>query len=160
MNESLKTLFATPFCPNCATLYRPEHYDDIEDRACCPNCGTTYQIADEHRPPHPEDAGEYAVESKAESAALAEVRAKIERLAGEIFRTNTGPAYELLAVAFSDACDPLIEALDPARQPAAIAVAKHYDYIENLDDRAFEFGPGVCTRTGIDEFCCPCGYHE
>ncbi|WP_337847871.1 hypothetical protein [Sphingomonas sp.] len=55
-DDSLRTLLSTPFCPACATLYSPDRYDPVDDCARCSNCGTEYQIPDEHRPLHPEDA--------------------------------------------------------------------------------------------------------
>jgi len=50
LSDDLRALFNAPICPYCATLYDPEHYDEVDECARCSNCGRTYQVAAEHRP--------------------------------------------------------------------------------------------------------------
>ncbi len=38
--------------------------------------------------------------------------------------------------------------------------AKHGDALSEENYEPPEYGPDVCSLTGIDEWCCPCGRHE
>lgn len=54
-NDNLDAVFTAPICPCCATLYDPQHYDFVEDRACCSNCHTFYQVPADQVPDIPDD---------------------------------------------------------------------------------------------------------
>ncbi|MFT4026829.1 MAG: hypothetical protein QM676_08525 [Novosphingobium sp.] len=159
LDHTLIRMFHAPFCPTCAIRYDAAHYDIDDDNARCPNCGTAYQIPAEYRPPHPEDAQEYNLMDKPQSVALEQFRADVERIAAAAMRATAGATYELYARQFSDACDAYIEDLEPALRHRAIVIANAQGYVEDEEVRYADFGPGLCSLTGIDEHYCHCGRH-
>ena len=70
-----------------------------------------------------------------------------------------GASYELYARRFTDACEPLIDGLDPAVKEAGRAIAVHYGYLDAEHAGEGHFGPGTCTFSGIDADFCHCGRH-
>lgn len=69
-----------------------------------------------------------------------------------------GAAYEIWARRFSEACDGYFDRIDPDQRSAAVEIATQLGYVDPNDD--VEFGPNVCSRSGIDNAYCHCGYHE
>lgn len=159
LDHTLAAAFAAPICPACATSYESTHYDIYDGCARCPNCGTAYQVPEDLRPPHPEDALEYVVEDGTTSDTLAQFRKDADRLADATIRETKGASYELYALRFTDACEPYIDALDSALRHHAIAIATYYGFIEDVAAREAGFGPGLCSFSGIEEDCCHCGRH-
>lgn len=94
-----------------------------------------------------------------QSLALEQFRADVERLADAEMRATAGATYELYARQFSDACAYYIGDLDPQLQPYAVAIAAYHGYIADEGERYADFGPGLCSLTGIEEHYCHCGRH-
>ncbi len=159
LDQLLRQLFSTPVCPNCATLYDDEQFDEVDECARCSHCGTTYQVPDGFRPAHPEDALEYAVEDASASTSLAQFRKDADRLAAAAIQETKGASYELYAQRFTEACEPYIDALDPALRHQAISIANYHGFIEDAAGLEAGFGPGRCSFTGIEEDYCHCGRH-
>ena len=159
-DPTLAKAFAAPICPACATGYDPQHFDIYEDRACCPNCGTEYRVPAEYRALHPEDYLEYGVAKTLEAIALSRFRVEAGRIADATMQQTGGASYELYARRFSEACNPYIDALDPALRDQAVTIANYHGCIDETDDAQAGFGPGLCPISGIDEDCCHCGWHQ
>lgn len=154
-----RTLFSTPFCPTCATLYSADCYDPVDDRARCANCGTAYRIPDDFRPLHPEDAIEYGFLETPQSVALDQFRIDARRISEATMRETRGGTYEMYERRFTDAVEPYIEDLDPAVHDRAIGIARDLGYVEDPEAMAVGFGPGLCSISGIEEDYCHCGRH-
>lgn len=92
--------------------------------------------------------------------ALEQFRADVEQLADEEMRATAGATYELYARQFSGACARYIDDLDPQLQSYAVAIASYHGYVEDEDERYADFGPGLCSLSGIEEEYCHCGRHE
>lgn len=159
LTDSLRTLFSTPFCPNCATLFDAEHYDHVDERARCPHCGTTYRIPDSHRPADPDDAADTIPAEATLSEALDQFRAHIKRISEATMRETAGGSYEMYERRFTSACDPHLDKLEPTIRSQAITIARDLGYIDDPDVMAAGFGPGLCSLSGIDETYCHCGHH-
>ena len=82
-----------------------------------------------------------------------------ERLAEAEMRATAGATYELYARQFSTACARAINKLDPDLRRYAVKIANDHGYIAGEDERYADFGPGLCSLTGIDEHYCHCGRH-
>lgn len=159
ISDSLSQLFATPFCPHCATLFDAEQWDDVDECARCSHCGTAYQIPDDHRPTEPAGAGEISPSGTPSSPALDRFRAEAERLADQIGRETAGASYELYARRFTDACAPLIDDFDPALRADAITLVSYHGYFDDADAASTGFGSGRCPISGIETDYCHCGRH-
>ncbi len=158
-DEALDSMLNIPICPTCATSFSQEQYDDVDDCARCPNCGKAYKIPDEYRPLHPEDAAEPAFLETPQSVALDQFRADAKRISQDLMRRAAGGTYEMYERWFTEALEPYVEALDPALHHEAMAIARDLGYIDDPEIMAAGFGPGLCSITGIEENCCPCGRH-
>lgn len=159
LTDSLRTLFSTPFCPNCATLFDADHYDHVDERASCPHCGTTYRIPDSHRPADPDDGADDVPAEPTQFGALDQFTADIKRLSKETMRQTAGGSYEMYERWFTQACEAHLDKLDPALHPRAITIAADLGYVDDPEVMAAGFGPGLCSLSGIDENYCHCGYH-
>lgn len=267
LHHSLRTLFSTPFCPNCTTLFDAEQYDHVDERARCSHCGTVYRIPDGHVPDNPDDdiddvrpdtahivqphepgywpaqatgfrlirllerylaltqtcgrlvsvaqtsterdffraehdrlyrltcriarqvarsngyailralsddspayrvviqnqpialSGGSCIKETPQFLTLEQLRADAERLAEAEMRATAGATYELYARQFSTACARAINKLDPDLRRYAVKIANDHGYIAGEDERYADFGPGLCSLTGIDEHYCHCGRH-
>lgn len=69
-----------------------------------------------------------------------------------------GAAYEIWAQRFSEACDGYFDSIDSDQRSAAVEIATKLGYFDPSDD--VEYDPNVCSRSGIDNAYCHCGYHE
>lgn len=159
VSDSLSQLFATPFCPHCATLFDAEQWDDVDECARCSHCGTAYQIPDAQRPTEPVRAGEIHPTGTPSSPALDQFRADAKRLADNIGRETAGASYELFAQRFTEACASPIDDLDPTVRTDALTIANDHGYIEDADAADAGFGPGRCPVSGIEVDYCHCGRH-
>lgn len=157
-NESLRKLFNGPICPHCATSYDPAHYDFVEDRAVCLNCAALYRVGAGHVPDIPDEDLDIDLGEEQEAAAIRQFRADTARLAGDTARATGGASYELYALRFSEACDALLDALDPATRDQAVGIAEYHGYFED-DEAEAGFGPGLCSFSGIEAHYCHCGRH-
>ena len=159
MDNSLTMLFNSPFCPTCATLYDPEHYDHVDECARCSNCGTAYKVPADRRPPHPQDPLEHAAADDGQVAALERFRAEAEQISHAMIMGVGCASYEIYALRFSAACAAMLDELDPMLRRHARAIAEGLGYSD--DPHAFNaaFGPGVCAVSGIEEQSCHCGRH-
>ena len=88
---------------------------------------------------------------------LSTIRARLERAAAEAQR-GCGLSYDLYVRRFSAEAEPLLDAVDPDLRSEAAAIAAALGYGDEEVDA--DYGPGVCSLTGIDEYCCPCGRHS
>lgn len=158
-DDTLDTIFNTPICPTCATIFDATQYDDVDDCAYCSNCGTSYRIPDEYRPLHPEDALEHGFLDTLQSVALEQFRADAKRVSEAMMRQTAGGTYEMYERWFTEALEPYVEELDPGVRHHAIPIARNLGYIEDAEVLAAGFGPGLCTISGIDEHYCHCGRH-
>lgn len=91
--------------------------------------------------------------------ALEQFRVDVREIAAREMRATGGASYELYARRFSDLCGWVISNLHPQIQSYAVAIALYYGYVEDEDERHADFGPGLCSFSGIEEHCCPCGRH-
>lgn len=85
--------------------------------------------------------------------------ANVATLADATIRQTGGASYELFARRFTDACEPLIDALDPAIRDTARTIAATHGYIDAEHPGEGDFGPGTCPLSGIDADYCHCGRH-
>ena len=159
LSDDLRALFNTPICPYCATLYDPEHYDEVDECARCSNCGRTYQVAAEHRPQQAHTPQDAPLSAAAQSDNLAQFREEADRVSKAIMRQTAGGSYEMYERWFTEALEPTIDKLDPALRSQAIAIATELGYIDDPEVMAAGFGPGLCSISGIDENYCHCGRH-
>ena len=157
--DNFPALFDARICPHCATLYDPEHYDEVDECATCSNCGRTYWGPDEQRPPEPDTPQEDALSDPAQTDALAQFRKEADRVSQAMMRQTAGGSYEMYERWFTEALEPTIGKLDPALRPQAIAIASDLGYIDDPEVMAAGFGPGLCSISGIDENYCHCGRH-
>lgn len=105
-------------------------------------------------------SGDRRIEQTPQFLALEQFRADAEQLAEEEMRATAGATYELYARQFSAGCARAIDNLDPQLQRYAVAIALYHGYIEDEDERYADFGPGLCSISGIEEDYCHCGRHE
>ena len=159
LSDDLRPLFNAPICPYCATLYDPEHYDEVDECARCSNCGRTYQVAAEHRPQQAHTPQDDPLSAAAQSDNLAQFREEADRVSKAIMRQTAGGSYEMYERWFTEALEPTIDKLDPALRSQAIAIATELGYIDDPEVMAAGFGPGLCSISGIDENYCHCGRH-
>lgn len=159
ISDSLSKLFATPFCPHCATLFDAEQWDDVDECARCPHCGTTYRIPADHCPTDHADGGHLSSTGTPSLPPLDQFRADVQRLAERIGRETAGASYELYAERFTDACAPLLDDLDPAIQADGLTIANYHGYFEDAEAAGTGFGPGRCHISGIEADYCHCGRH-
>lgn len=87
---------------------------------------------------------------------LSTIRARLERAAAEAQR-GCGLSYDLYVRRFSAEAESLLDAVDPDLRSEAAAIAAALGYGD--DEADADYGPGICSLTGIDEYCCPCGRH-
>ncbi|WP_176590723.1 hypothetical protein [Sphingobium sp. EM0848] len=87
---------------------------------------------------------------------LSTIRAQLERAAAEAQR-GCGLSYDLYVRRFNAAAEPILNAVDPDLRSEAAAIAAALGYGD--DEADADYGPGICSLTGIDEYCCPCGRH-
>lgn len=87
---------------------------------------------------------------------LSTLRAEFEEAAADAHR-RCGLSYEVYVRLFSAEAEPLLAAIDPALRADAIQIAAEFGYYDGEEEP--DYGPGVCTLTGIDDYCCPCGRH-
>lgn len=104
-------------------------------------------------------SGGTRIEETPQFLTLERFRADAERLAEVEMRATAGATYELYARRFSAACARAIDKLDPDLRRYAVTIANHHGYIDDEDKRYADFGPGLCSLTGIDEHYCHCGRH-
>ncbi len=75
---------------------------------------------------------------------------------------NAAKGCGLSDVLFSERLQAGIEAqlanIPQQHYQEALAIAKEQGY--DPDYTPYEAGPGECSTTGIDTWCCPCGQHE
>lgn len=159
-DDNLDKIFNAPICPTCATIFDAQQYDDVDDCAYCSTCGTRYRIPDACRPPHPEDALEYADLDEQQTATPEAFKADAKRDSDEMMQATGGGTYEMYERRITEACEPQFDGLDPALRPHAIAFVRDLGYIDDPEALAAGFGPGLCALTGIEEHCCHCGRHE
>lgn len=87
---------------------------------------------------------------------LSTLRTQFEEAAAEADR-GCGLSYELYVRRFSADANSLLAAIEPALRDEAIQIAAEFGYDDGEEEP--DYGPGVCTLTGIDDYCCPCGRH-
>ena len=85
---------------------------------------------------------------------LSTLRAEFEEATADAHR-RCGLSYEFYVRLFSAEAEPLLAAIDPALRTDAIQIAAEFGYYDGEAEP--DCGPGVCTLTGIDDYCCPCG---
>ncbi len=150
----------TPCCPLCYTTFDYAHYKFTTDRACCPFCNSHYPVPDAFRPPHSEEALEYASTDPATSAALDQFRAVAKRVSEETIRNTTCGPYQMYARWFTWALHGKLEDLAPELRDPATAIARALGYIDDPKALAIIVGPRICSRTGLDKLYCHCGRHR
>lgn len=87
---------------------------------------------------------------------LSAIRARFEEVAADANR-RCGQSYEYYLRLFSAAADPLLAVVDPEVRDKALRIAAEFGYGDS--DEEPDYGPGICTLTGTDDYCCPCGRH-
>lgn len=87
---------------------------------------------------------------------LSALRTQFEEAAAAANR-GCGLSYELYIRRFHAAAQALLLAVDPALRDEALRIAAEFGYDDGEEEPDYE--PGVCTQTGIDDYCCPCGRH-
>ncbi|WP_449470198.1 hypothetical protein [Sphingobium chungangianum] len=90
---------------------------------------------------------------------LDDFHANVAALADAAIHETRGASYELYARRFTDACEPLLNALDAGFRDAGRAVAIYHGYIDGEHAGEGDFGTGTCPLSGIDADCCHCGRH-
>jgi hypothetical protein len=86
----------------------------------------------------------------------------IKQLAEEA-NHGCGLVYELFVKRLSGLIDSKINEIAPEHQAMAMEIAQQYGYASpnDLEQQKNEIEEsGLCSLTGIDPWCCPCGRHE
>ncbi|UWE19314.1 MULTISPECIES: hypothetical protein [Herbaspirillum] len=86
----------------------------------------------------------------------------LNQLAAEARRV-CGMSFGLYCTRFSEAVDARLQQIEPTFRDLALRLAKETEIYLSREEREqqrrnFE-ASGVCTLTGIDPDCCPCGNH-
>ena len=87
---------------------------------------------------------------------LSTLRAEFVEATADAHR-RCGLSYEFYVQRFSAEANSLLAAVDPTLREEALRIAAEFGYDDGEEEP--DYGPGVCTLTGIDDYCCPCGRH-
>lgn len=90
-------------------------------------------------------------------AFVAAFTAKIDAACEEAHR-GCGLSDVLFTARFQEACEGLLASAPDEHRAEALAIAEGRGYDADYDPDQ-DFGPGVCSVTGVDEHCCSCGRH-